>query len=274
MKVTFHFRAIFVAIGWGLAIAFSAVADSASAVEPASKALEMSASPQTSILDETGHDPLFDDDWNEDEDSFNEDPFEGSNRAVFKFNRGFHRVILRPLTWGYRAVVPKVAREGLRRALLNLSSPSIFINDLLQLRFKDAGQTLGRFVLNTSLGVAGIFDVGVEAGWEYKDADFGQTLANMGVGSGPYLVLPLLGPNTVRDGVGDVVDVLFRPLTYLIGPSQMIALGGGVGFTEFEARGAEMSALEQSSVDYYAALRSAYLQSHAAQLRSQDHYSQ
>jgi ABC-type transporter lipoprotein component MlaA len=74
--------------------------------------------------------------------------------------------------------------------------------------------------------------------------------------------------------VGDIVDVFFRPLTYLVGPSQMIALGGGIGFTEFEARGAEMRALEQSSVDYYAALRSAYLQSRAAQLRSKDHYSE
>jgi phospholipid-binding lipoprotein MlaA len=223
----------------------------------------------SSVPDEMGRDPLFDDDWDDDEEPLAGDPFESMNRAFFKFNRGFHRLLLRPMARGYRYVIPKAARAGVRRSLMNLNSPSIFVNDLLQLRFKDAGETLGRFVLNSSIGFGGIFDVGVEAGWEYHDADFGQTLAGVGVCSGPYLVLPLMGPNTVRDGVGDLVDVLFRPLTYLIGPASNIAIGGGVGFTELEARGAALNALELSSVDYYAVLRSAYLQSRAAQLDRQ-----
>ena len=116
--------------------------------------------------------------------------------------------------------------------------------------------------------------MGVEAGWEYHNADFGQTLAWMGVGSGPYLVIPLFGPNTVRDGLGGVVDVLFRPLTYLIGPTPNIFIGSGGGFTELEARGPAMNALEETAVDYYAVLRSAYLQSRAAQLRSRSRRSE
>jgi phospholipid-binding lipoprotein MlaA len=273
MKATLHFRTIAVVIGWVVVSGFSAVADLASAVEPVSNAPEMPSAPQVLSVDDTGYDPLFDDEWNEDEDLLADDPFEKSNRVVFKFNRGFRRVVLGPLTWGYRKVVPEAGREGLRRALLNLNSPSILINNLLQLRFKDAGETFGRFVLNTTLGAGGIFNVGVEAGWEYQDSDFGQTLAWMGWGSSPYVVLPLFGPNTIRDGVGDVVDVLFRPLTYLIGPSQSIIFESGVGFTEFEARGSAMSVLERSAVDYYAVLRSAYLQSRAADLRSRNRYS-
>jgi phospholipid-binding lipoprotein MlaA len=213
------------------------------------------------------YEALFDAEFDFGEEISANDPFEGPNRVFLKFNRRLDRLFFRPLTRGYRFVVPEVARRGLRRMFINLNSPSILVNDLLQLRFKDAGETLGRFILNTSLGVGGIFDVGIEAGWVHHDADFGQTLARMGVSSGPYLVLPVLGPNTVRDGLGDLVDVMFQPLTYLIGPTPNIWIGTGSGFTKLDAKGPAMRALEESSVDYYAALRSAYLQSRAAHVR-------
>ena len=183
------------------------------------------------------------------------------------FNRS--RIVSCPrITPFRRFVVPEVARRGLRRMFVNFNSPSTLVNDLLQFRFADAGQILGRFLLNTSLGIGGIFDVGVEAGWEHHDSDFGQTLARMGVGSGPYLMIPELGPNTVRDGFGNIVDVFLQPLTYLIGPTPNLWIGTGSGFTRFEENGRALRALEESSVDYYAALRSAYLQARAAHVRS------
>jgi phospholipid-binding lipoprotein MlaA len=171
---------------------------------------------------------------------------------------------------GYRFAVPKPARRGIHRVFVNLKAPSTLVNDLLQLRFKDAAQTLGRFVLNSTLGFGGIFDVAIEAGWEHHEADFGQTLGRMGVGAGPYLVLPIIGPNTFRDGFGGVVDLFFQPLTYLLGPVQSIVLGASRGFTTLDARNAALKALEESSVDFYAALRSAYLQSRAAHIRTHE----
>ena len=125
-------------------------------------------------------------------------------------------------------------------------------------------------MLNSTVGIGGLFDVGVEAGWEYHAADFGQTLARVGVVSGPYLVVPVLGPNTLRDGLGDLVDILFQPLTYLVGPAPNLFLGGGRGFAELEAKTAAMEALEGSSVDYYAALRSAYMQNRRAEVELPD----
>ena len=198
------------------------------------------------------------------------DPFERTNRVLFRFNRGVQRWVLSPITKSYQFGVPGPIRQGLRRALVNINSPAVLVNDLLQFRFKDAGQTLGRFVLNTTVGWGGLFDVGVEAGWEYHTSDFGQTLARMGVVSGPYLVVPILGPNTMRDGFGDIVDIMFQPLTYLMGPAPNLFLGGGRGFTEFEARASAMEALEGSSVDYYAALRSAYIQNRKAEVELPD----
>jgi phospholipid-binding lipoprotein MlaA len=215
-------------------------------------------------------DPLLDAEFDEGFESGDQqivsDPFEKMNRVLFKFNRSIHKFVLSPITKSYRFVVPELARRGVRRVLINLNSPSILVNDMLQLRFRDAGETLGRFVLNSTVGFGGLFDVGVEAGWDAHSADFGQTLARIGVVSGPYLVVPILGPNTLRDGVGDMVDILFQPLTYLVGPSLNLFIGGGRGFVELETKASAMEALEGSSVDYYAALRSAYIQNRNAEV--------
>jgi phospholipid-binding lipoprotein MlaA len=255
------------AIALGLSVVWLAATPAAACslvVEPTAATPAVEAAPIPAAVDDLEYDPLFEDFL--EEASPANDPFEGTNRAFLKFNRGFDRFLLSPMTRGYRFVVPEPARKGLRRVFINLNSPSILVNDLLQLRFKDAGQTFGRFLLNTTLGVGGLMDVGVAAGWEHHDADFGQTLAKLGVGPGPYLMLPILGPNTLRDGLGDIVDVAFQPLTYLIGPTPNIAIGTGSGFTTLEAMSPAMKALEESSVDYYAALRSAYLQNRDAQI--------
>jgi phospholipid-binding lipoprotein MlaA len=262
-----HCRNLTGQLGFLLLATMPACADVGFTGGPASAIPEPASLPQIQADEDTEYDALFVDEFDFGEELSANDPFEGTNRVFFEFNRGLDHYFLSPMTRGYRFVVPEVARRGLRRMFINLKSPSILVNDLLQLRFADAGQTLGRFLLNTSLGIGGIFDVGVEAGWEYHDSDFGQTLARLGVGSGPYLVIPVLGPNTLRDGFGNIVDVLFQPLTYLIGPTPNIWIGTGSGFTRLEASGRALHALEESSVDYYAALRSAYLQSRAAHVR-------
>ena len=171
-------------------------------------------------------DPLFDEDA-EDAHADVPDPFESVNRVTFGFNRQFDRFVLEPFTKAYRFIVPGIARRGLRRALANLDSPVTFVNDVLQLEPGDAAVTVARFVVNSTAGVAGFMDV---ADWNLgvkgHESDFGQTMALAGVPTGPYLVLPILGPNNARDTAGYVVDFLFRPTTYLITPGGQVILSG------------------------------------------------
>ncbi len=218
-------------------------------------------------------DPLLDADFDEAVDLAEVgDPLEGMNRTFFRFNMWLDGIFWEPITEGYRKVVPEPARQAVRRAFLNVGSAPVFVNDVLQFRFDEAGETLGRFVLNSTVGMAGLFDAGIEAGWEYHDADFGQTLALYGVPNGPYLVIPVFGPSTIRDGAGDVVDRLFEPLTYVfgigvLGSSIQVVVGTGSGITTYEAHADELDDLEASSIDFYAALRSVYLQNREAQIR-------
>lgn len=142
------------------------------------------------------------------------DPFEGFNRGVYKFNDALDRAILEPVAKGYRAITPSPVRAGVRNFLHNLGSPVVFVNDALQGDAPRAGVTAGRFAINTTVGVLGIFDPATHIGLERHGADFGQTLGIWGVGSGAYLYLPLLGPTTVRDGVGRIVDIAFDPFTW------------------------------------------------------------
>jgi phospholipid-binding lipoprotein MlaA len=218
----------------------------------------------------TGPDPLFDDEiFDEQQDVY--DPLEGMNRVFFGFNQYLDSFVWTPITNVYKWMVPEPGRRAVRRAFLNLGSAPIFVNDLLQLRFRDAGETLGRFVLNSTVGMAGFFDAAIEAGWEHHHSDFGQTLAMVGVGKGPYLVLPVLGPTTTRDGFGVIVDRAFEPLTYvfgfgLLGPTIQILIGAGNGVATRDVYVESMTALEESSVDFYAALRSVYVQTREAEI--------
>jgi phospholipid-binding lipoprotein MlaA len=270
MTKAFQLRAARLGLGFALLVGLSACANNAPVTQEASVVPAVGDPSLVTAIDDPEYDDLFEDEFEFGEGAAPNDPFEGTNRALLTFNRGLSRHVFDPMVRGYRFVLPKPARRGVHRAFVNFKAPSTLVNDLLQLRFKDAAQTLGRFILNTTLGFGGIFDVGIEAGWEHHEADFGQTLGRFGVGTGPYLVLPIFGPNTFRDGFGGVVDLFFQPLTYLIGPVQNIVLGAGSGFTTLDARDFAMKALEESSVDYYAALRSAYLQSRAAHIREHE----
>lgn len=212
------------------------------------------------LLDDA--DPLLDEDW-DDELIGPEiyDPLEEGNRVVFSFNQRLDRWFLSPLRRGYRFILPAPARRALRRVATNLNTPAYVVNHLLQGEFVDAAETLGAFVVNTTVGWGGLFEPSLEMGWEHKSADFGQTLALYGAGAGAYLIIPVLGPTTIRDGVGRVIDTAMQPLTYVMGFGYQILLSGGTGFTEFDEMADKLKALEVSSVDLYAALRSAYVQS-------------
>ena len=142
-----------------------------------------------------------------------EDPWENFNRGTFAFNQKFDKYLLAPLAKGYRFVLPSEIRTGVRNFLSNLSEPWSSINSALQGNFKNTGNTLARFVINSTLGILGIFDVATEIGFEKQKEDFGQTLAVHGVGPGPYLVLPFLGPSTVRDALGKVTSIYADPVT-------------------------------------------------------------
>jgi phospholipid-binding lipoprotein MlaA len=205
-------------------------------------------------------DPLFDEPGSYEPPASPPDPLEPANRAFFAFNRTVDRWFWTPLTDAYRFVTPEPARRGVRRALHNLNSPVFFVNDLLQLRFRDAGETLGSFALNSTLGILGFFEPSKEAGWQAREADFGQTLELTGVGSGPYVVVPILGPTTLRDGFGAAVDRFFQPLTYMLGLGTQLLWGGGAGLSTREEASDQLKALEKSSVDFYSVMRSAYLQ--------------
>ena len=139
-------------------------------------------------------------------------------------------------------------------------------NDLLQLEFEDAGTALARFAINSTIGLAGLFDVATEFGLPPHESDFGQTLHAYGAGPGPYLVLPLLGPTTLRDGTGFAVDTLMNPFTWLLESEENLALAIGKGLVRREELLAALDALRDSSVDYYAAVRSLYYQNRAVEL--------
>jgi phospholipid-binding lipoprotein MlaA len=212
-------------------------------------------------------DPLFDDPP-DDEDVGSEDPLEELNRGILGFNRQLDRFILDPVTRAYRFVVPDAVRRAVRRAFLNVGSAPVAANELFQLEWVEAGTTISRFDINSTVGIGGLFDPAARIGLERHEADFGQTLTLAGVPSGPYLVLPFFGPSSVRDGAGQVTDTFMNPSTYFFGFALMEQLiyGGSAGLTTREAHFEELKALESSSVDFYSALRSAFVQNRDAMI--------
>jgi phospholipid-binding lipoprotein MlaA len=244
--------------------------------------------------DPAAPDPVFDEATDDGPGVGFPDPIEPVNRVTFVINQKFDDWFIEPLTKAYRFVVPAPARRAVRRAFVNLDSPVTFVNDVLQLEPGDAAVTVARFVLNTTVGVVGLFDVAGEyVHLKGHESDFGQTLALSGVPSGPYLIMPVIGPTNVRDGTGFIVDFLFRPTTYLFTPGGAVFVAGFVqpgqgfllttllesstelaeGMTTREAAGPALDALEASSLDYYVSIRNAYYQNRTAIIwrRGPDH---
>jgi phospholipid-binding lipoprotein MlaA len=144
----------------------------------------------------------------------NDDPYEGFNRGVYKFNDTLDRAALKPIAKGYRKVTPGFVRSGVGNVLSNLEYPGTFVNQFLQGKWVLGFRDTGRFLLNSTLGVAGLFDVATPLGLEKNDEDFGQTLAFWGVSSGPFVNLPLLGPSSMRDAPSRALDWFTNPLQY------------------------------------------------------------
>ena len=197
------------------------------------------------------------------------DCFEGLNRATFSLNQGLDKVIFKPVAKGYRSL-PSPVRTGTSNVLVNLSSLITIPNNILQGEFKTAGVNTGRFAINTTVGILGIFDVAKKIGFsEYEKEDYGQTLGVWGVGAGCYVVLPVLGPSTVRDTVGSFVNVLggdpyYNASTH--GNNEYLSdslymktkIVSGI---DFRAKNLEsIDNLEKNSMDFYASIRSLYLQ--------------
>ncbi len=193
------------------------------------------------------------------------DPWEPFNQGMFTFNLRLDEYALRPVATGYARLLPNAARQSVGRFFKNLGALERFANNLFQGKFPGAGQEVGRFVLNTTLGGVGLFDV-ADMWFDMKESpeDFGQTLAVYGVSSGPYLVLPFYGPSTVRDTVGLAVDSAMNPMNYFLSTVQVFAIRGGLTVgSAINYRSLNLQLFEdvdRYAVDLYGAVQDGYLQ--------------
>lgn len=188
------------------------------------------------------------------------DPLEPMNRAIYTFNDGVDTVLLKPIAEVYTAILPDFVRTGISNFFANINDIIIALNNLLQGKVGNAFSDVGRIMINTTVGVLGVIDVASELGLEKHDEDFGQTLGYWGVGDGAYLVLPFLGPRTVRDTAGLVGDVYTDPMAYIDPVRDRNAAWG----LRFVSRRAELlsasKVLETAALDPYDFMRDAYLQ--------------
>jgi len=197
------------------------------------------------------------------------DPWEGFNRGAFKLNRGLDRFVIGPIGRGYTKITPRAVRNRVSSVVANLGEPGTAINDLAQGRPRAAGVTTSRFLINTTVGGLGLFDVGAKLGLEGHESDFGQTLGRYGAGSGRYVVLPLLGPTTLRDGAGRFVDTMTDPVALATagGSKSFGMIRGGVTAVDARASADGFFRALDDATDPYATMRSAYLQNRADMVR-------
>lgn len=193
------------------------------------------------------------------------DPLEPVNRVLWDFNyEVLDEFLVRPVTVGYVTVMPKFARTGLLNAAQNLEEPVNFVNNLLQGKVGGSMDSMVRFLLNTTIGVFGVFDVAEKMGVPRQDEDFDEVLGVWGIGNGPYLMLPGAGPNDVRGVSGEYVDNAYFPMTYL--NSNFTLLRWGVEILEARARLMEQEQQLENSADPYAFVKNAYFQNKAFQV--------
>ena len=187
------------------------------------------------------------------------DPFERSNRAVFKFNDSLDRAVARPVARAYVRVVPRPIRTGLDNVLQNASYPRVIVGQLLQGKLADTGRDTGRLLVNSIMGLGGLFDVATDIGLDRHDEDFGQTLGKWGVPPGPYLVLPVLGPSSMRDAFGEIPDQLTNATHYIDDSTTRYAVSA-FRLLNDRANLLEGDALLNRAADPYVFVRSAWLQ--------------
>lgn len=188
------------------------------------------------------------------------DPIEPINRGIYSFNNTFDHYLFKPIAKGYDAIVPTLVKTGVSNVFQNMSDAQSLVSDALQLKGAKFGDDLGRVMLNTTFGIGGIFDLATPLGVERGNEDIGQTLGYWGIGAGPYLVIPFLGPSSLRDAVGRFGDSKVNPLSYVSSvPVRNSLTGLGVVDARVGLFPAE-DLLNQASLDKYTFLRSAYLQ--------------
>ncbi len=199
------------------------------------------------------------------------DPFEGANRASFGFTEGVDKVLIGPLARTYLKA-PRPARRGVSNVLDNLNEPLNVVNHLLQLRIGKAATNVGRFGLNTTLGLGGLFDPATGAGLKPRPTDFGRTFARYGVGTGPYVYIPLYGPSNVRDAIGFASSIAFDPVGQIRFRGRGWTQATRITLLVLDRRSeldGELTQLRLNATDPYATLRSAYVQNRAATVSGQ-----
>jgi phospholipid-binding lipoprotein MlaA len=223
------------------------------------------------VTKEMDADLLDDDSFNSEDQSYETsseevyDPLEKMNRGIFAFNHQLDRFLIRPITLGYRHVVPQPGRKAVHNMLRNLGEPITFLNAGFQGNPGGAFSALGRFMINSSFGIAGLLDI------TKSDADrhdFGETLGHYHTGPGPYLVLPILGPSNIRDGVGLVADTFSDPFYYLLNPYQNLGRSFAKGLDKRESVLNLTDEINRTSLDPYATYRSLYSQHRQSKIKS------
>jgi phospholipid-binding lipoprotein MlaA len=194
------------------------------------------------------------------------DPWERFNRSTFKFNDTLDRAIAKPVAKAYVKVTPRVVRLGVSNVFNNLDNVPTVINDALQGKFRQAGHDSARFLLNSTLGLGGLFDPASAAGLESNDEDLGQTLGKWGIKSGPYLVLPILGPSSVRDTFARAADTYMEPVYYLEDDSTRYIIRV-IELIDMRASLLDLDSQLGRSYDPYAFVRNAWLQRREYQVK-------
>ena len=201
------------------------------------------------------------------------DPYETGNRSVHAFNRGLDRAIVRPVSIGYTAVLPDEIENSVSNFAVNLDQPAVAVNSLLQGDLRGSGISTARFLINSTLGIGGLFDAASDFGIEEHDTDFGETLYVWGVGEGVYMELPVLGPSTARHTAGRVVDLFTNPLTYTLIDRERYYSPAATLARRVGDRGRFSDTIDSvlyDSADSYAQARLLYLQNRRFKLGSED----
>lgn len=196
-----------------------------------------------------------------------DDPFEDFNRAMFTFNENLDQYFAKPLAEGYRAITPGPVNRGITRFFANLDDVRSFVNNTLQFKLMSAGSDLARFGINSTIGILGFTDPASEMGLEKHDEDFGQTLGYWGIGPGPYLVWPVIGPSSVRDTAGFGVDWITNPIYWEVDSATASWSLYGVRFVDRRADLLDASeVIEKAALDPYSFMRDAYQQRRQSQV--------
>ncbi len=215
--------------------------------------------------------------WAEDPENETWDPIEPVNRGIFWFNDTFDVYLGEPIARGYNFVMPDIVQSAVTRFFRNLAWPSYLVDDVVGLDFQGAGLHTGRFLINSTLGVGGLFDVAGEFGIEHRQTDLGMVLGKYGVDAGPYLVIPFLGPSNLRDLFGTTVDSYADPLTIitftdLADNDKTAAFLGGNALRLINRRTSLLEAIDsakEGALDYYTFVRSSYHQNREGAIKGE-----